>query len=70
MQPRFEIGTVYHYKLGAKIRRVYTVTDIYKTYNSAGELVKMRYVVQHDFCGQILTRYDVTETEIARALES
>lgn len=45
-----------------------TVVDIYKTYNGANELVKIRYVATHEFMGQTITDYDVIETTIARGL--
>jgi len=60
-EPRFAIGTRFNYKT-----RVCTVTDILRTYNSAGDLVKIRYVAEHKFLGQIVTDSDVCETSIAR----
>ena len=45
-----------------------TVTDIYKTYNATGDLVKTRYVASHEFMGQTVTDYDVVGTTIARNL--
>jgi len=32
-----------------------TVIDVLKTYNSKGELVKVRYLCAHNFCGQKVT---------------
>ena len=32
-----------------------TVIDVLKTYNSKGELVKVRYLCTHNFCGQKVT---------------
>lgn len=49
-----------------KIKNVCTVTDIHKTYNNAGELVKTRYVATHDFCGQQVSDYDVCIVTIQR----
>ncbi len=46
------------------------MVDILKTYNSKGELVKIRYVSAHEFCGRIVMDYDVCETTIARGLIS
>jgi len=63
-QPRFAIGTVY--RTGGKHPIECTVTDILRTYNSKGELVKIRYVATHQFCGQLVTDVDVVETTIAR----
>ena len=68
---RFPIGTTYTKYVGsgkAKHVREYTVRDVLRTYNSAGELVNLRYVVSHSFCGQDVFDYDVPDTTIARAL--
>lgn len=35
------------------------------TYNSKGELVKLCYVSQYEFCGQLMTDWDVAEASIA-----
>lgn len=61
--PRFDIGT--KYKTRGKSPRSCTVVDIYKTYNSKGELVKISYISEHMFLGQIVTDRDVNETTIA-----
>ena len=45
-----------------------TVIDIYKTYNNAGDLVKTNYVATHDFCGQIVTVYDIPAATICRGI--
>lgn len=63
-QPKFSIGQ--QYKTGGKNSKLCTVIDIYKTYNSKGEMVKLRYVSTHDFCGQKVTDYDVVETSVTR----
>lgn len=62
----YAIGT--QFKTRGKAPRLCTVTDILKTYNSAGELVKTRYVAQHDFMGQKVNDYDVVTTTIAMGL--
>ena len=62
----YPIGT--QFKTRGKVPRLCTVTDILKTYNSAGELVKIRYVAQHDFMGQKVNDYDVVATTIAMGL--
>lgn len=62
----YEIGT--KYKTRGKHPNLCTVTDIYKTYNSAGDLVKVRYEAQHEFCGQIVNDHDVCATTIAMGL--
>jgi hypothetical protein len=65
-EPRFSIGT--QFKTRGKAPRICTVTDILKTYNSAGELVLVRYVATHEFCGQTVTSYDVIDTTIAMGI--
>ena len=62
-QPRFPIGT--KYKTRGKHPLVCTVTDIWKTYNYAGNLVRLRYVSTHEFCGHSVETFDVVETTVA-----
>lgn len=62
----YEIGTKYMSR--GKHPILCTVTDILKTYNSAGELVKVRYISEHEFCGQMVKDYDVLATTIARGI--
>jgi hypothetical protein len=45
-----------------------TVVDVWKTYNSAGELVRLRYVTEHTFCGQTVKNNDVVAVTIARGI--
>jgi hypothetical protein len=66
MEAKFEIGT--QYMEGYKNKKLCTVTDILKTYNSKGDFVKLRYVATHEFCGQAVTDYDVNQTTIARGI--
>jgi hypothetical protein len=56
------IGTKYVAR--GKRKDVCTVIDIHKTYNNAGELVKTRYVSEHNFLGQKVTDHDVVATTI------
>jgi hypothetical protein len=63
-KPRFVIGQQFT-SLG-KHPKLCTVMDIHKTYNSRNELVKVRYIATHEFCGQTVTDYDICETTIAR----
>ena len=49
IEQRFAIGT--KYKTRGKAPRICTEVDVLRTYNSAGELVKLRYVSQHEFLG-------------------
>lgn len=60
--PKFPIGT--RYETRGKVKRVCTVTDIMRTFNSANELVSIRYVSTHEFMGQIVISHDVVETTI------
>ena len=46
----YSIGTKYIAK--GKRKDIETVTDILKTYNSKNELVKIEYIVEHDFLNQ------------------
>ena len=62
----YPIGTKYT-PIG-KVKRECTIIDILKTYNNAGELVKIRYIATHDFMGQTVTDNDVIGTTIARGL--
>ncbi len=66
-EPKFSIGQQYRHHKG-KSSYICTVTDIWRTYNSAGVLVKMRYVATHEFCGQLSTDFDVLEITIAKAV--
>lgn len=62
-----KIGMKY-IKPGDKQKRINTVVDCHKTYNLAGELVKTRYVSEHEFCGQMVETYDVVQPTIGRGL--
>jgi len=64
--PQYQIGQ--QFKTRGKVSRVCTVTDILRTYNAAGELVKIRYVATHEFAGQIVIDHDVVETTISMGL--
>jgi hypothetical protein len=64
--PRFDIGT--RFMSRGKAPRLCTVTDIYRTFNAAGKLVRTRYAAAHTFMGQEVTDHDVTETAIAMGL--
>jgi hypothetical protein len=63
MTPRFSIGQ--QFTTRGKGSKLCTVTDILTTTNSKGEVVKIRYVATHEFCGQTVTDHDVLETTIA-----
>ena len=67
MTPRFPLGTefVTNYATG---NQHCTVIDIYKTYNSTGKLIKIRYAASHKSMGQTVTDHDVCDTTIAKGL--
>ncbi len=68
-QAKFPVGTQFvQVSAKGKRRDLCTVVDIYRTYNSEGKLVSLRYVATHDFMGQIVTDYDVVETTIMMSL--
>jgi hypothetical protein len=48
-------------------KRVCIVTDIWKTFNSAGELVQTRYVCTHSFMRQAVSEHDVCAVTILKA---
>jgi len=62
----YKIGT--QYRTRDKRKDLCTITDIFRTYNNKGELVKTAYVSTHEFMGQTITCYDVPATAIARGL--
>jgi hypothetical protein len=62
----YPIGTLF--KTRGKYPRLCEVVDIFKTYDSKGELVKTRYVATHEIMGQIVTDYDVVKTTISIGL--
>ena len=63
LTPRFKIGLQFTPR--GRVRKLCTVTDILTTTNSKGEIVKIRYVAEHEFCGQTVIDCDVCETTIA-----
>lgn len=65
IEQRYPIGTKFYSR--SKDPRVCTVVDVLRTYNAAGELVKLRYVATHQFMGQTITDSDVCDTTIARS---
>jgi len=49
---RINIGHQVITRSNRKRRCIDTVTDILRTYNNDGELVKIEYIAEHEFCGQ------------------
>ncbi len=62
---RFGIGTTFQTR--GKHPRECEVIDIYRTYNSKGDLVKLAYRERHYFFGQTMES-EVNETTIAMGL--
>ena len=62
---RIEIGTQF-YMRGKKAKDIYTVVDIYTTYNSKKEIVHVRYVAEHEVLGQKVMVYDLPGSMIIR----
>ena len=54
------------FKTRGKHPRLCTVVDVHKTYDKNGELVKTRYVSQHEFLGQTVTTYNIPDITILR----
>lgn len=68
MTTEYPIGT--RFKTRGKHPRLCAVVDVWRTYNAAGELVRLRYVATHDFMGQPVIDYDVCAASIAMGLQS
>lgn len=68
-KPRFPIGLTFKKKRFPKAKELteYSILNIYTTRNEAGNIVKIEYLVSHDFCGQRITEL-MCDTTIARAL--
>lgn len=68
---RFPIGLTFSRKRFPKAKELteYRIVDILKTFNNAGECVKLEYVIAHDFMGQSITEC-VVDTTIARSLSN
>lgn len=54
-------------RYGTKRKDIETIYDIFKTYNSKGELIKTEYGVEHSFMGQTL-RSTVNVVTIQRGI--
>lgn len=60
---RFPIGTQYFTR--GKHPRLCTVTDYHVTRNMKDEVVRSRYVSEHEFLGQIVSDINVTDAAVA-----
>lgn len=58
----FPIGTTFLSR--GKVQREKKVVDHLTVTNSKGEVVEIRYVVEHEFLGQKIIERDVVETTI------
>ena len=67
MKPRFKVGQQF-IPVGRKNKTTYTIKDILTTYNANGEIHSIRYAADYEFCGQIVTDYNIVETTIVRGL--
>jgi hypothetical protein len=63
-EQRFSVGT--QFMSSGKHPVLCTVVDVLVTRNLAGEMVAMRYVAEHQFCGQMVRDYDVVDATIAK----
>lgn len=59
----FPVGTKFRSR--GKHPREYTVIDIWRTYNAAGEMVRLRYVATYQMLGQTITDHDVVGATIS-----
>lgn len=64
MKKDFEIGDTF--MSSGKHKKLCTVSDIHKTYNARGELVKTTYCAFHLFMGQTVRESGICHTTIAR----
>lgn len=62
----YPIGT--RFMSRGKHPRECVVRDILRTYNAAGDLVRVRYVATHELMGQSVADHDVTGVAIGMGL--
>ena len=67
-EPRFQIGQ--QFLSPGKHPRLCTITDIFKTFNSENELVRVRYVASHEFMGRVIVDADVCDATVARGIDA
>lgn len=63
---KYPIGT--QYMTRGKHPNLCTVTDQLTTTNAAGDVIKIRYIATHDFCGQSVMDEDVLEIAVSMGL--
>jgi hypothetical protein len=71
MNKRFPIGLTFLKKHFPKAKEMtkYSILNIYTTKNEAGNVVKIEYLIEHDFLGIRITEL-VCDTSIARCLSN
>ena len=71
MKKRFPIGLKFYKKRFPKAKELteYTILNIYTTRNENDNIVKIEYLVSHDFLGQRVTDLFV-DTTIAKCLSN
>jgi len=69
MTPRFPIGLTFYSKRFTKAKEAteHQIIKIYTTRDEAGNVVKIEYLVSHDFLGRYVTEL-LCDTSIARSL--
>jgi hypothetical protein len=65
-RPRFKIGQ--QFKSSGKQPKLCTIVDVLRTYNTRCDLVEVRYIATHEFCGQLVRDSNVHDIEIAKGL--
>jgi hypothetical protein len=63
MKPQHKIGEQF-IRRSSKRKDVETIIDILTTTDSKGDVVKIRYVALHNFCGQPVIDNDVLQSTI------
>jgi hypothetical protein len=66
-EAKFPIGMKFIRSTGRQKNGVETIEDIYTTTNSKGKVVRVVYVVSHQYGGQKVIDYEVPASTIARA---
>lgn len=51
-----------------KNKRPQKVVDIITSFNSKGDLIAVRYVSEHDFCGQTVVARDLPRATVSRGI--
>lgn len=52
---QYSVGHKFISRSNRKFKRIETITDIHTTFNLANEMVKLVYITEHKFCGQMVT---------------